>query len=240
VPEPATREPRWVNTRSLDASEIVRTAREIVVAEGFAALSMRAIARKLDVSPMAAYRHVGNKTSLIALIVDDVLAAVEVPGPEFGSWEDRLLELGRRSDESMAACPGIEREVFSVRPTEQGWRLMDAYVQILLDAGFSDREAALGFSVLHAHALGRAALESTLTRQPAAKRKKIRPPATAPAMQRIQPQWAELHRADFRGFASEVVIAGLHELRRIERSEHPWPKTASSATARKSSSRRTS
>ena len=209
-------EPRWANTRSLDAAEIVRTALQIAAEEGFAALSMRAIARKLDVSPMAAYRHVGNKQSLLAMMVDEVLAPVEIPGPDFGTWEERLVELSRLNDAAMAACPGIEREIFSVRPTREGWRLMDAYVQILLDAGFSEREAALGFSVLHSYALGRASLEQALlgTRR-VSRQGSVKPPATATAMQRVQPQWAKLHRPDFRGFAHQVVVAGLRDLRNI-------------------------
>ena len=116
----------------------------------------------------------------------------------------------------MSTCPGIQLKVFTVRPTEQGWRLMNGYVQILLDAGFSEREAALGFSVLHAHALGRAALEDAITARPPSQRRRVDPPASAPAMRRIRTQWPRLHRADFRTFANEVVIAGLHDLRRIE------------------------
>ncbi|WP_375486432.1 TetR/AcrR family transcriptional regulator [uncultured Jatrophihabitans sp.] len=210
------REFRWANTRSLDTASVVRVARQIVAAEGFAALSMRAIARKLDVSPMAAYRHVGDKNSLVALLVDDVLTPVQIPGPDFGSRDERLLELGRRGDDAMSACPGIQLKVFTVRPTEQGWRLMNGYVQILLDASFSEREAALGFSILHAHALGRAALEDAITARPPTERRSVDPPASAPAMRRIRTQWPQLHRADFRAFAHEVVLAGLHDLRRIE------------------------
>jgi TetR/AcrR family tetracycline transcriptional repressor len=237
--------PRWVNTRSLDAAAIVRVALQLVAEEGFAALSMRAIARRLEVSPMAAYRHVGNKQSLIALLVDEVLLPVEVPGPEFGTWEERLVELSLRCDAAMAACPGIEQEIFSVRPTREGWRLMDAYVQILLSAGFSEREAALGFSVLHSYALGRAALERALLGAGEGVRKgAIAPPPTARAMQRVQPQWAELHRPDFRGFAYQVVVSGLRELQKIraEQAEESTPcqEKASSATGRRSSSRKIS
>lgn len=238
-------EPHWVNTRSLGAAGIVRVALQIAAEEGFSALSMRAIARRLDVSPMAAYRHVGNKQSLIALMVDEVLSPVQAPGPEFGTWEERLVELSQRSDAAMAACPGIEREIFSVRPTREGWRLMDAYVQILLDAGFSEREAALGFSVLHSYALGRASLERALLGAGRGTRKgAVAPPPTAKAMRRVQPQWAELHRPDFRGFAYQVVVSGLRDLRKIraERTEGstPCPEKASSANGRKSSSKRTS
>jgi AcrR family transcriptional regulator len=209
-------EPRWANTRSLGAAEIVRVALRIAAEEGFSALSMRSIARRLDVSPMAAYRHVGNKQSLVAMMVDEVLAPVKIPGPEFGTWEERLVELSLRSDAAMEACPGIEREIFSVRPTREGWRLMDAYLQILLDAGFSEREAALGFSVLHSYALGRASLERALIDGGRGTGKgAVVPPPTATAMRRVQPQWAGLHRPDFRGFAYQVVVSGLRDLRKI-------------------------
>lgn len=50
--------------------------------DGVDALSMRAIARRLEVSPNALYSHVENKTALIDSVLDDVLADVRTPDGE--------------------------------------------------------------------------------------------------------------------------------------------------------------
>jgi AcrR family transcriptional regulator len=43
---------------------------------------MRALAARLGVSPNALYSHVANKDALVDDVLDDVLAEVEVPGPD--------------------------------------------------------------------------------------------------------------------------------------------------------------
>jgi TetR/AcrR family tetracycline transcriptional repressor len=179
----------------------------LVAEHGLEALSMRALTRELGVSHMATYHHVGNKQDLVALIVDDVMRQIEVPGAEEGSWEERLRELNHRSYLAMRSCPGIDAAVFDTRPTSQGWRLIDAYVGILLDAGFTERQAALGFSLIHSYGMGRSGLERDLRNSsgPA-------PPADYAALQRIEPTWGELHRPDFRDFAIDTIIAGLRTI----------------------------
>ncbi|MCW2524165.1 MAG: putative transcriptional regulator of the TetR family [Frankiales bacterium] len=192
-------------SRPLDVAEILRVARKLVAEHGLDALSMRALTRELGVSHMATYHHVGNKEDLVALIVDDVLKQIEVPGPDEGSWEDRLRELNHRSFLVMRSCPGIDQAVFDTRPTTQGWRLIDAYVGILLEAGFTERQAALGFSLIHSYGMGRSGIERELRNSSG----RVVTPGESSALQQIQPVWGELHRPDFRDFAIDVIIAGL-------------------------------
>jgi AcrR family transcriptional regulator len=194
--------------RSLDIAEIVRVARQLVASDGVDGLSMRALARELGVSPMATYHHVGNKQDLVALVIDDVLADVQVPPESEGDWAYRLKLLNRRSTQAIASCPGIERAIFTVRPTREGWRLIDAYIGILLDGGFSTRQATLGFSVLHAYGMGRAGTERELRRST----HRADPPANLGALAAVWPHWSELHTPDFRDFAFEVMIAGLRSI----------------------------
>ena len=63
----------------LAREEILDAAEGIVAAEGIEALTMRRVARELDSSTMAIYRHVRDKSELHLLLVDRLVARVEVP-----------------------------------------------------------------------------------------------------------------------------------------------------------------
>ena len=66
----------------LSRTAVLRAARELLAEEGLPALTMRALARRLDVAPNALYSHVTDKTELIDALLDDHLAAVHDPSAE--------------------------------------------------------------------------------------------------------------------------------------------------------------
>ncbi len=65
--------------KGLSRDVLAATALEIVDGEGLAQLSMRRLAARLGVDPMAAYRHLPNKEALLDAVVDAVLREVTVP-----------------------------------------------------------------------------------------------------------------------------------------------------------------
>ncbi|WP_209309025.1 TetR/AcrR family transcriptional regulator [Blastococcus sp. CT_GayMR16] len=204
---PASPESRAAPTGPLSVAEIVETGLRMGVRDGFETLSMRTLARELNVSTMALYHHVPNKGGLMVLLVDAVLAGIPVPPPDYGDWTERLRELNERSNEVLSSFPGLDRVMFDIPPTPEGWRLMNGYVQILLDAGFPEREAALAFSVVHSYGLGRATMERELRRS--------RRPDDAPdlpALDQLSRHWASMHRPAARGFAMDVIVAGLRSM----------------------------
>jgi len=134
---------------ALSRDEIARVALEFGSREGFDQLSMRSLARVLGVTPMALYHHVADKQDLLSILVDEVLEPVEVPEAEFGTWQERLTEMQRRNKASSDRYPGIDVIVSEVKVTKHGERLMQGYLQILRDGGFSEREALLGLSTIY-------------------------------------------------------------------------------------------
>jgi len=48
---------------------------------------MRALARELGVPPMTIYHYAPSREYLHALVVDDILSEIRVPGTNEGSWE---------------------------------------------------------------------------------------------------------------------------------------------------------
>jgi hypothetical protein len=89
---------------------------------------------------------------------------------------------------------------------------MDGYVQILIDAGFPEREAALAFSVLHSYGVGRATMERDITnsRERIDGERSGHPPM--PALDRLNGEWGRLHRPDYRDFGMDVILAGLRSM----------------------------
>ena len=52
-------------------------------------MSMREVARRLQVTPMALYNHVANKQELLDGLVERLLAELPTPDPE-KPWRDQL------------------------------------------------------------------------------------------------------------------------------------------------------
>lgn len=198
----------------LGVEEIVAAALRIGMAKGFASLTMRALAEELGVSPMAAYHHVPNKDALVELVLDAVFEQVEIPPEEFGDWAQRLRELQNRSELALRAWPGLDGLVFDRGPTNHGWRLMDGYFQILLDAGFSRRNTVLAFSLVYTYGMGRTALERQLIeqeRRDQESRVGVQH-RELPALGSTRDVWRQLHDPDFRGFAQDAILDGLRAI----------------------------
>jgi AcrR family transcriptional regulator len=99
------------------------TTRRIAVAalavadeEGVNGFTMRAVAERLGVTPMALYHHVEDKAALVALLVDEVIGERPLPAPT-GQWRDDLFALARWMRESTLAHPAVGR----LRNSYQVW-----------------------------------------------------------------------------------------------------------------------
>ena len=74
--------PRTPVTRDRALAEAVALAD----AEGIDAVSMRRLAARLDVVPMALYKHVTNKSDLLDGMVETLIASYDPPDPALG-WK---------------------------------------------------------------------------------------------------------------------------------------------------------
>src|SRR3954471_1827774 len=71
---------------------------------GLDAVSMREVARRLGVTPMALYRHVGDKQGLLDGLVERLLDELPTPDPALPA-EERLLVLSRALRETARRHP---------------------------------------------------------------------------------------------------------------------------------------
>jgi AcrR family transcriptional regulator len=139
---------------ALTRSRVVRTALRLVDEHGLPALTMRALATELRVSPMALYNHVRDKDELIDLMVDLVLGEVELCAIG-GDWVVQMRALVCSYHQVLTAHPGLAR-VYStlVRIGPHGLRTMERGLGLLLQAGFSAPEAADAFFALFTYTAG--------------------------------------------------------------------------------------
>ena len=201
---------------ALSRDEISRVALELGQTEGFDQLSMRSLARVLGVTPMALYHHVKDKQDLNALLVDTILSRVEIPGIEFGDWKVRLGELSRQHFQERAKYPGFEVLIYESKLTPHGVRLMEGYVQVLRDGGFSKREAILGLSILYAQGFGASVMEKQL----GTKGGKLAKPANSLDSKKptsLADEWRHALKSGqedfYSNFRHDVVVAGLESIR---------------------------
>ena len=198
---------------ALSREEIARVALELGSTEGFEQLSMRSLARVLGVTPMALYHHVKDKKDLNALIIDSVLTQVQVPGADFGDWKQRLAELTRQHYVERTRYPGFDVLLYETRITPQGTRLMESYIQVLLDGGFSQREAVLGLSVLYTQGFG----ASLLDRQLAVGAQRAGKESAKSNAVSVASHWRQLSDSEngefFRAIRHDILVAGLESIR---------------------------
>jgi AcrR family transcriptional regulator len=100
LPAPDDRKPRY--TREQIAGAALRIADD----EGFDAATMKRIAAELGAGTMTLYYYVRNKTDVVALMQDAILAEALVPDDDLrGSWRQATAAIARRSRQVLMAHP---------------------------------------------------------------------------------------------------------------------------------------
>jgi AcrR family transcriptional regulator len=153
----------WFDPPSDDQDRRPKLTRQRVVAEALAviahdgahALTMRRLAARLGVVPGALYHHVGNKQQLHDLVLDGVLAEVDVHLDPSQPWTEQLKVLAHRLRQVLEAHPGIAGILKTRDPLgPHSLALAEAFLSPLQTAGFGDREAGLAFFLLLDYTIG--------------------------------------------------------------------------------------
>jgi AcrR family transcriptional regulator len=133
--------------------------------EGDDALTMRRLADRLGVVPMALYRHVANKDELIDGVIDLAVSQVQLPSSRLG-WRSGLRELGHSVRRTMLAHPGLVAPLVT-RPSlgTNGLVIGEYGLAVMLDAGFSVEHADRGPKAVLTYTIGFVALEVPRRRQ---------------------------------------------------------------------------
>jgi AcrR family transcriptional regulator len=139
----------------LTRERVVDEALVIIAHDGANALSMRRLATRLGVVPGALYHHVRNKQQLQDLVLDNVLAEVDLQLDPALGWSEQLKVLAHRLRQVLEAHPGVAGILKTRDPLgPHSLALAEAFLSPLQTAGFGDREAGLAFFLLLDYTIG--------------------------------------------------------------------------------------
>jgi AcrR family transcriptional regulator len=166
----------------LTRERVVAEALAVIAAHGAQSLTMRGLAARLGVVPGALYRHVRNKQQLQDLVLDNVLAEVDVRLDPGLGWADQLKGLAHRLRRVLEGHPGVAGILKTRDPLgPHSLTLAEAFLGPLVAAGFADQQAGLGFVLLVDYTIG-FAVSATPT---SVNHQRVRDPATRAQLHRF-------------------------------------------------------
>lgn len=149
--------------RPLSRERVLQAALELADARGFGAISMRNVAKQLNVEAMSLYNHVANKEDIVDGLVDVVFGEIEVASPGTVDWRTAMR---RRAISARAA---LRRHSWAVglmegrmNPGPASMRNHDAVLGCLRESGFPFRAAVHAYSLMDAYIYGFALQEKGL------------------------------------------------------------------------------
>jgi AcrR family transcriptional regulator len=159
----------------LTRERVVAEALAVIAQDGVQALTMRRLAARLGVVPGALYHHVRNKQQLQDLVLDNVLAEVDIHLTSSLGWTDQLEVVAHRLRQVLEDHPGVAGILKTRDPLgPHSLALAEAFLGPLQTAGFADREAGLAFFLLLDYTIG-FAVSGTPT---SVNEQRVRDPAT--------------------------------------------------------------
>jgi AcrR family transcriptional regulator len=159
----------------LTRERVVKEALAVIAHDGAQALTMRRLAARLGVVPGALYHHVRNKQQLQDLVLDGVLAEVDLDLDPALGWTEQLKVLAQRLRQVLEDHPGVAGILKTRDPLgPHSLALAEAFLSPLQAAAFADREAGLAFFLLLDYTIG-FAVSSPVT---SVNEQRVRDPAT--------------------------------------------------------------
>lgn len=140
--------------RSLTTERLASATLAVIDRDGLDALTMRAVAKELGMATMSLYRYVTDKDELEILVVDHVLAGVDLAVPP-GDWRERVTEVLSRVRKAVvthsATVPLLLRHRHAVPASLV---LIEAMLAILTDAGFAGERRVIAQRTITAYVFG--------------------------------------------------------------------------------------
>jgi TetR/AcrR family tetracycline transcriptional repressor len=122
---------------------IIAAARELVLADGVDALSMRKVAAEVGLAPTAIYWHVGSRDDLLHAVLDDLLTALPPITVEGDSAKERIASVAQASRRQFLDGMATLQLANAVgRGNELSFRAQVAMAKELTAAGLSGDEGA--------------------------------------------------------------------------------------------------
>ena len=129
--------------KRLNRDELVTTAMSVVDAEGLEAVTVRRVAQRHDVTPMALYRHFDDKDGLLDALAERVLDDVRLPAADDRPWHAQMDDLLTEFLAAMRPHPNAAPLLFDrILACESGLAITERALSLLAEAGMSVDEGA--------------------------------------------------------------------------------------------------
>ncbi len=120
---------------ALSREIIVKTAFELLAAEGLSGMSMRKIAKHLDTGASSLYVYVKNIQELYSYVVDYGLRDVILPEGRPNSWKSELVSLLNSYLNVLYTSPGVAELALTTIPIGPYSLAINEYILARLQAG---------------------------------------------------------------------------------------------------------
>ncbi|GAA1805662.1 TetR family transcriptional regulator [Planosporangium flavigriseum] len=146
---------------TLDRATIAAAALELMDTDGIRSLTIRSLAARLSVAPMALYNHVRTKEEILDAAREHGLARLSVSAGTEGPWWDRIREINLAFHHALREHPSlvgllVARPLGGNAPIDAA----EAQLRVLVEAGFAPDDAARAHLTLLHYAIGSAAWTS--------------------------------------------------------------------------------
>ncbi|WP_280416097.1 TetR/AcrR family transcriptional regulator [Nocardia carnea] len=201
----------------LSRAQILTAAGELIDKDGADALTMRRLAARLGVTPMAVYHHVRNKEELLLLLLDEVAAGIRRPElPE--NPRERVVLAARAMHDTLVQVPWAV-EVLTADDLLSPAALW--YPEQIIDGavvcGLSTEDAVHAYRTIWYYTAGEILVRAAASRRRAADdRATMRDRIFGsldrsewPRLATVADRWAELTEADIYERGLRALIDGL-------------------------------
>lgn len=144
--------------RNLSREKIILAGLDLAEELGTPSVSIRKLAQKLEVTPMALYRHVGTKEDLQGDLLDAFISRADVIPQQELPWDQWLTEVARRMYIALRDQPGWIPVFNRIQLKPGALQVMDTCLGVLLANGFSQAQAVQAFQGMIHCMLGASAM----------------------------------------------------------------------------------
>jgi AcrR family transcriptional regulator len=146
----------------LSRDRVLRGAVAVADAGGIGSLTIRSLAKALDVKPMSVYYHVANKDEILDGIVDVVFGEIELPEAG-GDWRSEIRRRALSARQVLRNHPwAIGLMESRTSPGPATLRHHDAMIGTLRAAGFSVEMTAHAYALIDSYTYGFVLQEAAL------------------------------------------------------------------------------
>ena len=139
---------------ALTREQIIDVAEDMARREGLESVTVRRVSAEIGVTAAALYWHLEDKQDLVRALVDRASARIERPGPEYGTWYERLVRFYLSTREEFSAYAGLSGALMTAEPTDATLQNCLFVLEVLQHAGFDEPTALSLFDTLSTFSWG--------------------------------------------------------------------------------------